>query len=253
MAVRIGIDVGGTFTDVTGVDEDKGDIVLVRKYDSSPADPMAVMDAITRDLHAEFGPDGVSLILHGSTAAPRLLAFSGSARRESLNRKFLAVAVQAARDAGGEVTLLDLNDYVLPLYHGDLEDAEGLPANATKLTELITRHDALLIASPEYNSMITPLLKNTIDWCTRGDDNPFTGKVAAVISASPGPFGGVRSLKLAQQLLLHLGCHVVPGQTALIHADKAFDATGGLTDARAEKSLRALVAALVATTKRFSS
>ncbi len=70
----------------------------------------------------------------------------------------------------------------------------GLPENAAKLIAQVTAHDALLVASPEYNSMITPLLKNTIDWCTRADDNPFEGKVAAVISASPGPYGGVRSL-----------------------------------------------------------
>jgi NAD(P)H-dependent FMN reductase len=101
--------------------------------------------------------------------------------------------------------------------------------------------------------MITPLLKNTIDWCTRGDDNPFTGKVAAVVSASPGPFGGVRSLKLAQQLLLHLGAHVVPGQTALAHADKAFDASGALTDARGLKSVQALAKALVETTRKLSA
>ena len=82
------------------------------------------------------------------STALRILAFSGSARRDSLNRKFLAVAVEAAREAGGEVTPLDLNDHVLPLYHGDLEDASGLPENATKLIALITQHDALLVASP---------------------------------------------------------------------------------------------------------
>ena len=185
--------------------------------------------------------------------APRILAIAGSARRDSLNRKFLAVAVAAARDAGGEVTLLDLNDFVLPLYHGDLEEASGLPENAKRLIALLKAHDALLIASPEYNSMITPMLKNTIDWCTRADDDPFQGKVAAVISASPGGFGGVRSLVMAQQLLLKLGCHVVPGQCALPNAGKAFDAAGKLLDARAEKSVRALMAALVATTKKFPS
>jgi chromate reductase len=184
---------------------------------------------------------------------PRILAFAGSARRDSLNRKFLAVAVQAAREAGAEVTLLDLNEYVLPLYHGDLEDASGLPENAAKLVGLIAAHDALLIASPEYNSMITPLLKNTIDWCTRADDDPFPGKVAAVISASPGGFGGVRSLVLAQQLLLKLGCHVVPGQTALPQAGKAFDAEGKLTDARAFKSVQALVGSLIATAKTLAA
>jgi chromate reductase, NAD(P)H dehydrogenase (quinone) len=184
-------------------------------------------------------------------AAPKILAFSGSARRESLNRKFLAVAVQAVRDAGGEVTLLDLNDYVLPLYHGDLEEGEGLPAAAVTLIDLISKHDALLIASPEYNSMITPLLKNTVDWCTRGEDDPFPGKVAAVISASPGALGGIRSLKLAQQLLLHLGCHVVPGNTMLPHAHNAFDASGQLTEARTLKSVQALASALVGTTRKL--
>ncbi len=185
------------------------------------------------------------------TSPIRVLAFSGSARRESLNRKWLAAAVQATADAGGEVTLVDLNEYPLPLYHGDLEVAEGLPANAVKLISLITDHQALLVASPEYNSMITPLLKNTVDWCTRGDANPFVGKVAAVISASPGALGGVRSLKLAQQLLLHLGCHVVPGQTMLPHADRAFDAAGRLNDAHALKSVQTLAGALVQTARRL--
>lgn len=181
----------------------------------------------------------------------RILAFAASARRGSLNRKFLAFAVQAAKEAACEVTLLDLNEYSLPLYHGDLEDKDGMPENAARLVGLVAAHDALLVASPEYNSMITPLLKNTIDWCTRADTNPFEGKVAAVISASPGPFGGVRSLQLAQQLLLKVGCHVVPGQCVLIHADKGFDGEGRLVDAYAQKSVRALMAKLALTAGRL--
>lgn len=171
----------------------------------------------------------------------RILAFSGSARLESLNRKFLAFAVQAARDAGCEVTVADLNEYSLPLFNGDLEKKEGLPAPATRLIDLITSHQGLLIASPEYNSMITPLLKNTIDWCTRGEGNPFENKAAAVISASPGVLGGVRSLAMAQALLLKLGCNVVPGQCFLPNAGKAFDAEGRLTDPHAQKSAKALM------------
>jgi NAD(P)H-dependent FMN reductase len=185
------------------------------------------------------------------SATPRILAFSGSARRESLNRKFLAVTVAAVREAGAEVTLLAPEDLVLPLYHGDLEDETGLPANAQKLIDLIGRHDALLIASPEYNSMITPLLKNTLDWCSRAEVNPFAGKVAAVISASPGGYGGVRSLQLAQQLLLKLGCHLVPLQTTLPHADKAFGPDGQLTEPRAQKAVRTLATELVRTARRF--
>jgi NAD(P)H-dependent FMN reductase len=177
--------------------------------------------------------------------SPKILAFSGSSRRESLNQKFLNAAVEAVRGAGGEVTAINLNDYALPLYHGDLEDAEGLPENARKLIDLIEGHAGLLIASPEYNSLITPLLKNTIDWCTRADDNPFTGRVASVISASPGQYGGIRSLKLAQQLLLHLGCLIVPAQPALPQADKAFDAAGKLTNERSQKALREMAGKFV--------
>lgn len=186
--------------------------------------------------------------------APRILAFAGSARRDSLNRKFLAVAVDVLRELGAEVTLLDLNEHTLPLYHGDLEDESGLPANAKKLIALIAAHEGLLIASPEYNSMFTPLLKNTIDWCTRDDDlNPFEGRAAAVISASPGGFGGIRSLQLVQQLLLKLGSHVVPGQCALPHADRAFAPDGKLLNAHTEQSLRALLAALVGEVRRFQA
>ena len=182
---------------------------------------------------------------------PQILAFAGSARRESLNKKLLAVTVQAAREAGSEVTLIDLTDYPLPLYHGDLEEAEGLPANAAKLVGLIARHQALLIASPEYNSLITPLLKNTIDWCTRAEPNPLAGKVAAIVSASPGGYGGVRSAQVARQLLLHLGCHVVPAQCSLPHADAAFDGAGRLKDSRAQKAVLKVAAELVGTTARL--
>ncbi len=183
--------------------------------------------------------------------APKILAFAGSARRESLNKKLLAVVVQATRAAGGEVTHIDLNDYPLPVYHGDLEDEQGMPENAAKLVRLITEHAALLIASPEYNSLITPLLKNTIDWCTRADPNPLVGKVAAVVSASPGMFGGVRSAQLARHLLTHLGCHVVPAQCTVPHADEAFAPDGTLRNPRTLKHAERVAADLVQTTVRL--
>jgi chromate reductase, NAD(P)H dehydrogenase (quinone) len=187
------------------------------------------------------------------SSPPRILAFCGSARRESLNKKLLVFAVHAVRNAGTEVTLIDLNDYALPLYHGDLEDTGGLPANASKLIELITTHAGLLIASPEYNSMLTPLLKNTLDWCTRGETNPFTGKIAAVVSASPGALGGARSLQHARHLLLHLGCHVVPAQCSLPKAHEAFDEAGRLKDPRAQKSVQAVAAELVQLAARLNA
>lgn len=176
---------------------------------------------------------------------PRILAFAGSARRDSLNRKLLGATVKAVEAVGGTVTLVDLNDYELPLYHGDLEDEKGMPENALKLLELVNSHAGLLIASPEYNSQITPLLKNTIDWLSRADDNPFEGKVAAVVSASPGALGGARSLQHARHLLLHLGCHVVPAQCILPKAHEAFGAAGALLNSRSQKSVNALARQLV--------
>ena len=183
---------------------------------------------------------------------PRILAFSGSARRESLNKKLLAAVAAAARDAGGLVNVIDFRELPIPLYDGDLEDTQGMPANAQKLVDLVRAHDALLIASPEYNSQPTPLLKNAIDWCTRADENPLRGKVAAVVSASPGMQGGVRSMTLARQLLTHLGCHVVPAQCILPQADKAFDASGKLTDERAKKSAHAVGTELVRVARQLS-
>jgi NAD(P)H-dependent FMN reductase len=184
-------------------------------------------------------------------SSPRILAFSGSARRESLNKKLLACVVAETRAAGGEVTLVELKEFPLPLYEGDLEDAQGLPENARKLIRLITEHDGLLIASPEYNSMMTPLLKNTIDWCTRDEVNPFIGKVAAVVSASPGMLGGIRSMTLVRQLLAHLGCVVAPEQLFIPQADAAFDPAGKLIPERSQRGVMKLAAALVALTRKL--
>jgi NAD(P)H-dependent FMN reductase len=100
--------------------------------------------------------------------------------------------------------------------------------------------------------MITPLLKNTIDWCSRADSNPFEGKAAAVISASPGPLGAVRSLQMAQQLLLKLGCHVVPGQSFLSNAARGFGADGRLVEYRVQKAVEALMAKLAQVCARLS-
>jgi NAD(P)H-dependent FMN reductase len=183
---------------------------------------------------------------------PRILAFAGSARRESLNRRLLGVAAAAVQQAGGEVTLIDLNDYELPLYHGDLEAAQGLPPAAGKLSAEIQAHAGLLIASPEYNSFITPLLKNTLDWCTRGEGDPFAGRAAAVVSASPGAYGGIRSLQHARHLLLHLGCHVVPSQCSLPRAHEAFDESGGLKDKRSRAAVEAVAVDLVRLATRLA-
>lgn len=190
----------------------------------------------------------------GSMSTPsRILALCGSSRRDSVNAKLLAVAVAAARAAGAEVTQVDLNAWPLPLYNGDLEDRDGLPEPAAKLAELAAGHQALLVASPEYNGFITPLLKNTLDWMSRAEPDPFAGKVAAVVSASPGALGGMKSQILAKQLLGNLGCFVIPAACTLPRAHEAFAPDGALKDARAAKAVEALVAQLVETTRKLTA
>lgn len=181
---------------------------------------------------------------------PKILAFSGSTRRDSWNRKLIQAAVDATRAAGGDVTLIDLADYPLPIYNGDLEDKDGLPDNALRLKALFKEHDALLISSPEYNSSVPPLLKNTIDWVTRewqGESGlvPYQNKVAAIMSASPGSLGGMRMLPHLRQILNALGVLVLPGQFALSHADTAFDTENGAL--QSPERLHALVLELVNT------
>ena len=183
----------------------------------------------------------------------RILAFAGSARRESLNKKLARAAAQSAREAGAEATYLDLDDYPLPIYHGDLEAASGMPENARKLRQIFLAHDALLIASPENNSSVSALLKNTIDWLSRdiaegrGADSglaPWRGKVAGLMAASPGAFGGIRALPHLRQVLSALGVTVLGTQVAVPKAHEAFAGDGSIVDERVAKSVRSLAAAV---------
>lgn len=188
---------------------------------------------------------------------PKILAFAGSLRRDSWNRKLIHVATEAARAAGAEVTLIDLADYPLPLMDEDLEAREGLPVNAQRLKALFKAHDALLIASPEYNSSVPPLLKNTLDWVSRewqGESGlvPYQGKVAALLAASPGAFGGMRMLPHLRQILNALGVLVLPGQFSLSHADKGFDDADGALMLKSPARLHALVLELVNTADRLA-
>ena len=120
--------------------------------------------------------------------APRILAFAGSAREESFNKRLVRVAAAGAEAAGVACTVLDLRDFPLPIYDGDLEAAEGLPENAKRLRELFLAHQGLLIASPEYNSSISPLLKNTLDWVSRAP--AASDRRGSRPVRRPGPPGG---------------------------------------------------------------
>lgn len=184
-----------------------------------------------------------------SGAPVRLLVASGSERRGSLNRKLADVGAAVARGAGAEVTELDLRALALPLYDGDIE-AAGVPAGAFELRDRFADHDALLLATPEYNGFVTPLVVNSFAWLSRvpeADGRPSGlaasgGTVAGLLSASPGYYGGARGLiALRSFLSMNLGLVVVPATHSLPSAAKAFDDAGALVEPRQQQGVERVV------------
>lgn len=175
----------------------------------------------------------------------RILVFAGSTRKDSYNKKLAKIAGEGAKAAGAEVTFIDLKDLPMPLYDGDLEEVEGLPPHARQFKDLLLSHQGLLIACPEYNSSITGVLKNAIDWASRPVEGEaplacFKGKVCALMSASPGALGGLRGLIPVRSILSNIGVIVLPDQVAISKAHEAFDAVGNLKDAKQQTSVGAL-------------
>jgi chromate reductase, NAD(P)H dehydrogenase (quinone) len=176
---------------------------------------------------------------------PRILAFASSTRRESFNKKLVAIAAQGAREAGAEVTLIDVKDFPLPLFDQDLEAERGMPENGKKLKKLFIDHDGLLIASPEYNSSLPAVLKNAIDWVSRpapGEPSlvAFRGKVATLMSASPVAQGGLRGLVHVRSILGNIGVIVLPDQIAVAQAHEAFNPDGTLKDPKRRAGIEGL-------------
>jgi len=178
------------------------------------------------------------------TGKAKILALAGSMRQGSFNKKLVKIAAAGARKAGAEVTIVDLNDYRLPLYHGDEEEANGLPEKAKELKKIFIEHDGFLFSSPEYNSSISGVFKNAIDWVSRPEDSDpyylcaFKGKTAAIMGASPGALGGLRGLVHVRDILENIGIMVIPDQLAVVKAHEAFNEDGQLKDPKQlEKAL----------------
>lgn len=187
----------------------------------------------------------------------KILAFAGSTRKGSLNKKLIKLAAKGAEAAGAEVTIIDLRDFQMPFYDGDLESAEGLPEKGRDFKKLLTDSDGILIASPEYNSGYSAVLKNAIDWASRAsvEGEPsliaFTGKYAALLSASPGALGGIRGLYQLRELLQNINVTVMPKMQALGKVHEAFDENGALKDEKLSKSVHNIGAELVATLQKI--
>ncbi len=180
-------------------------------------------------------------------STPKILAFAGSTRIDSYNKKLVKIAATGAKAVGAQVTYLDLRDLPLPLFDEDLEAEEGLPANARTLKDLMISHQGFLIASPEYNSSVTGVLKNAIDWASRPSPNEaplaltaFADKVATIMSASPGGLGGLRGLVHLRSILGNIKVLVLPDQVAISKAYEAFNPDGTLKDPKQQQSIEKL-------------
>jgi NAD(P)H-dependent FMN reductase len=187
----------------------------------------------------------------------RILAFAGSTRAGSFNKRLVKVAAAGAREAGADVTEIDLRDFPMPLYDGDLEAAGGLPEQAQRLRALFMSHHGLLISTPEYNSSTPGVLKNAIDWVSRpaaGEPElaGFIGKVAVLMSASPGRLGGLRSLLALRALLSSIRVLVLPDQFALAAAHEAFSDDGSLKDGRQQATAARLGRVLAETLHKLA-
>ena len=173
----------------------------------------------------------------------KILAFAGSSRKESFNKKLIKIAAQGAEAAGAKVTLIDLVDYDMPLFNEDLEKEQGMPEKVREFKALLDQHDAFLIASPEYNGAFSPLLKNALDWASRSEGENdsalrvFKGKPVVIMSTSPGQLGGIRGLVFLRMLLANFGMIVLPEQLCIPFASKAFDETGALLDSKQQQGV----------------
>ena len=188
---------------------------------------------------------------------PKILAFAGSSRIDSFNKKLVKFAMAGARKAGAEVRYVDLLDYPMPLFNEDLEKQEGLPRKVVEFKHLLREYQGFLISCPEYNGSITPLLKNTIDWASRPELNEkplscFKGKVAALLATSPGGLGGIRGLVHVRAILEGIGVFVIPEQKAIPNAGQAFDELGQLKDERQAQGVLAIAQKLTEVTTKLS-
>jgi NAD(P)H-dependent FMN reductase len=180
------------------------------------------------------------------SAEVKVLAFSGSTREGSVNRKLVNEAANMARQMGANVTVVDLREYQLPFFDEDLEAKEGIPSKGKQLRQLMSQSQVIFIASPEYNGSLSAVLKNTIDWASRDDEEgkpstAFKGKKFVIMSASPGSRGGVRGLNHLRDILGNVGGTVVTQQFSLPDSYSAFDAQGHLKNAQQKQELQKLV------------
>jgi chromate reductase len=192
--------------------------------------------------------------------APRILVFAGSIRAGAYSGKTADAAVRELALQGADVNRISLADFPLPLMNQDLEKESGVPEPAVSLANMIAAHDGLLIATPEYNASIPPLLKNTIDWVSRvnrdAEGRPFRafkGKATALCSSSDGNYAGIRAINHLRAVLVHCGAEVVSSQCSVPRGQDAFDEDGNFREASLRRSMTTVCTALIERARMLSS
>ena len=194
---------------------------------------------------------------NSNMSALKILVIPGSLRSGSLNAKLAAVAAHALAQEGAEITRISLGDFPLPIYDGDLQAKSGVPKHAVNLKRMMAAHHGVLIVTPEYNSSVPALVKNTIDWISRVQDpheargQVFRERVFAIAAASGGRLGGTRALAALRLILTACHAMVVPNQLALSFADQAYDEMDHLKHPADIEALKAMVRQLIDQSQRM--
>ncbi|HIO53300.1 MAG TPA: NADPH-dependent oxidoreductase [Phycisphaerales bacterium] len=176
---------------------------------------------------------------------PKILAFAGSTRKDSVNKRLAKIAILAADKAGAETTFIDLHDYNMPLYSEDLLAEHGMPDGVIAFKEMLKNHNGFLITSPEYNGSLTGTLKNAIDWATIKADGEermacWNGKIAGLLSASPGGLGGIRGLHHLRTILAGIGTFVLPNHLAVGNSTTNLQNDEQITDEKLQQQVENL-------------
>nr|HEV8011590.1 NAD(P)H-dependent oxidoreductase [Bradyrhizobium sp.] len=190
-------------------------------------------------------------------SALKILVIPGSLRTGSHNARLAAAAAHELAQAGAEVTRISLGDFPLPIYDGDLQAKSGAPKHAVNLKRMIGAHHGVLIVTPEYNSSVPALVKNTIDWVTRVQDahetrgQVFRDRAFAIAAASESRLGGTRALAALRLILVACHATVIPSQLALSFAGEAYDDRDQLKNPADVEALRALARQLIDVSQRM--
>jgi chromate reductase len=192
----------------------------------------------------------LSLITTPLAAETKILAFSGSLREDSYNKKLINEAAEMARQQGATVNIIDLKDFSMPFFDEDIEKAQGMPSNAKKLRAQMIASNGIIIATPEYNASLSAILKNALDWASRSEDgkpsrDAFKGKKFALMSASQGPGGGARALAHLKAVIENAGGEVVDMQTSIPTAQSAFNSQGKLENPAIKDKLKSEIELLL--------